>query len=366
MRRQAWTQEELDFLEANKALLGSELACAFNKHFNSNRSVAGIRTARYKYFGVLEKQQTWTQEELDFLEVHKALPRTELARVFNEHFNSNRSSNSICAIRYIYFGPTGRKQNWTQEELDFLEIHKALPESKLVRAFNEHFNSNRSVNSIKETRYKYFGTTGKQQAWTQEELDFLEVHKTLPKSEIARAFNKHFNSNRSSDSICAKRFHHFGPIGKYQFWTQEEVNFLEAYKALSSSDLASAFNEHFNSNRNACSIYRARYHHFDNKFSNCCVVHLDGNYLNISPDNLFAVPPEVLAVIKARYKNYYEASSPADKKILLLNMWMKCEANAIARGKKFPPAPRPDACQQRNTKSRKATKRGKNGQKHHE
>lgn len=99
---------------------------------------------------------------------------------------------------------------FTQEHLNFLrENYQNLSVRQLMDAFNEHFDLNKSLSSIKSALKNYNikanrGPIQPLKYYTQEQANFIkENYKYYPLPKLTQLFNQYFNENKSQKQIRA-------------------------------------------------------------------------------------------------------------------------------------------------------------------
>ena len=115
---------------------------------------------------------------------------------------------------------------FSQEHLDFLqENFQHMTTSELTKAFNKHFKTNKTFKSISSALKNHKIKSRKAPVrrllvYTKEQLDFLKKyypHYNLP--DLVSLFNKHFNENKSQNQIRSVLRNHkitSGRTGKFQ------------------------------------------------------------------------------------------------------------------------------------------------------
>lgn len=147
------------------------------------------------------KNNTYTPEMLDFLQEHSDISRAELTNLFNAKFNTNKTKD---AIRHFT-----RKKGWvdnniryTPEMLDFLREHNDLPILELTKAFNVKFKTEKLMRHITKVCQRE-GIVCNTIRYSQQELDFIHKHSALPRQQLANLFNAKFNTNKTADQMKA-------------------------------------------------------------------------------------------------------------------------------------------------------------------
>lgn len=105
-------------------------------------------------------------------------------------------------------------RRYTQEELDYLNDGiKKMPLAELVDSFNEKFGRNKSQTTIQSTMNNYGFRRGKKRiqlpgqrfkGYTEEQIEFVRrayLEDGLSGPEVAKAFNRKFDDNRSDHAI---------------------------------------------------------------------------------------------------------------------------------------------------------------------
>lgn len=162
---------------------------------------------------------TYTKEQKDFLLSFKEDGKSysEIAKLFNEKFKTNKSRcsiQSICrSLGYKQRVKTPYKLN--EEEINFLKEHyQGISRKELTRLFNEHFNTSVSASQIKQScnlRGWHNGLTGK--FGTRE--DWIPWNKNLTKEEL----NSHYpNGMNVYGMIKSNIKYHKGDIVKHHDW----------------------------------------------------------------------------------------------------------------------------------------------------
>lgn len=151
----------------------------------------------------------YSDEELEFLRVeYKKMPLTDLVVAFNKNFNSDRTLQKIKATLGNYGIRKGVKKpvDYTEEQISFLKRnYKKMSAKKLTAAFNARFAPQRSLSSIQgmllRSGARKFGHKAAK-AYTDEQVQFLrEGHRIMPVMELVEAFNKRFETNKTYGAI---------------------------------------------------------------------------------------------------------------------------------------------------------------------
>ena len=150
-----YTPEMLSFLEERYMdHFVSELTEMFNEYFGENQSRSAIVDVLHRKGW---KKLAYTAEMLAFLEKGcRNHNETELTAIFNKRFEQNRTVSAIKLLlrRRGFIKPAEKAFRYTPAMLMFLkEQYKVHTASELTRLFNEHFDQNKTVNAISSVRH---------------------------------------------------------------------------------------------------------------------------------------------------------------------------------------------------------------------
>ena len=124
----AYTDEQLRFIYDHRDMFRKDLATAFNRAFNTNKSEIAIKslcskkgwnTGRPKGLPKGLAPRKYTDEQLRFLSENRTMPRAELTIKFNQEFKTQKSVIAICAICKREGIKTGRDGRFKKGNIPF-------------------------------------------------------------------------------------------------------------------------------------------------------------------------------------------------------------------------------------------------------
>jgi hypothetical protein len=155
----------------------------------------------------------YAKHEIAFLKKHASMPRRELAQLFNDTFNTSVSYAAIKTKCTVLGFKTGRRKitechEYSSKEIAFLKANGSMPRPKLTAIFNNIFDTKLSVTAIRSKCRGLGLRTNKKivvaHKYTADEVAFLRNNETMPRNELAKAFNDKFKVNVSDGAIKAK------------------------------------------------------------------------------------------------------------------------------------------------------------------
>lgn len=296
-----YTPEMIDFLREKVAqgIKIRDIVPLFNDQFDSNVSQNALFCILSQHG--IRSNFFYTEEMISFLreEDGNCRSRKELTRRFNEKFGTQKTTASINTFLWEHGIHADWKFRYTKEMDDFICHHYGMTYSELTKLFNEKFKTNKNRISI-GMRCRELGLRCSKemiskinQEYGQAELDFLRKKLPLVKtrSELTRSFNNHFNSKKSEKAICHIVLKYFPDSANKFLYTKEMEDFLKANTSpnISYSILTRIFNESFKDKRTLSAI-KAK---CQSMGLSCCrgadaklIIYCDKNKMNHSVDNI--------------------------------------------------------------------------------
>ena len=163
-----YKEEHIEFIKSiNNGIYNKEMTDLFNKEFGMDITPASMQNLRNRQgikLKALKHSRQYTDEQVAYIE-KIALGRSnkEIARLFNEKFNSDRTARSVATVKYknkiASFPNKGRK--YKKHEIEYLKhISKGRSNEEIARLFNEKFQEDRTVASINAIRYENGAVSG--------------------------------------------------------------------------------------------------------------------------------------------------------------------------------------------------------------
>lgn len=213
IKRNIWSQEELDIVRQYKALSKEELLSKLpGRNWIAIKSMAHVLGEKKRF--------TWTEEvENKLKQVYNTLNKQELLKLFPET-TWNTIQTKACEL-----GLTGEKiKNWTEKELNILKTNYPLYPQKISKEKVLSLLPGRTWGSIMYQANKL--NISCIWNWTEEEVSILkEFYPTCDREEMEKKL-----PNRNWESIMGKA-QHLG-VGQKK-WTEEEDKIItQSYKNL--------------------------------------------------------------------------------------------------------------------------------------
>lgn len=118
MAKKIYSEEHIQYLrEIVPGRYNDEITRMFNEKFNMNATESAIRTLRQKH-GLLsdvpKARKQYTKEQIDYLKElsDQGLFNSEIARLFNKRFGTNRTETAIQLMRAKYGLKTTARNYW--------------------------------------------------------------------------------------------------------------------------------------------------------------------------------------------------------------------------------------------------------------
>lgn len=148
-KRISW-KNKLDWLRINAPTTVKQ----FNNHFHTNIKVRNFREmCRYYNIPTKRTRILWTQDKLDWLEANAGIKRIDLLAKFNKHFNTNVKMSALkSAIREHRLYVPSTRIKWTQDKLNWLSEQTYDDLNILLDEFNKKYNA-----QIKKSQLSHIG-----------------------------------------------------------------------------------------------------------------------------------------------------------------------------------------------------------------
>ncbi len=195
----------------------------FNKTFNSNATYDGYRRKAYRLTHRRRPRYTlFNLEQRKFLiNIYKKYSPEKCIKLINEHFDLTITKEQLINYatnhKIVGFYYTETELNWLRDNC------KNFTYKDLTEMFNILFNRNKTkeqIRSICKKKHWYCKIpinffTLEEDIWLKENYPKYELNR----EEITKLFNEHFGSNRSMESIVnyAKRHKYIKKQSDYQF-----------------------------------------------------------------------------------------------------------------------------------------------------
>lgn len=168
MSRSKYTDEHIEYLrEISEGRYNKEITDMFNKKFGMDVTISAISTLKAKngiVSNVRKTKRYYTEEQIKYIkEIAEGRTNREIADMFNEKFNEDRTPGAITTIKFnnnIISFPDAPKP-YTKEQIEYLRsITKGRENEEITEMFNKKFNDTRTDAGIRSIRHKEGILTG--------------------------------------------------------------------------------------------------------------------------------------------------------------------------------------------------------------
>lgn len=174
----------------------------------------------------------YTKEQLDFIRKNKDMSRRKLAVAFNNRFGANRTECAIKCVCKKYGWPNEGKMEfvrtdprfYTREQLDFIRDNCTMPRTDLAAAFNKKFGTSKTGEQMGNIRKQYGWLTGRTGHYEKGNIPFTAGTKGFVKPNGGNFKKGHIPHNHKpvgSEKIDSQHGYIFVKIAEPNIWKQK-------------------------------------------------------------------------------------------------------------------------------------------------
>lgn len=297
-----YTKDMIEFINQNKNLTYSQIAKKFNEQFNTKRTKDQIRFKMYQLFKNERRLNPhhYTEEQEAFLRECSYLPYKEVCSMFNDSFGTDLSESAIVSKMNKSMGiKKSTRAYFSDEEISWIKSQPVnVTRTRLLKMFNDKFNRNVSEPTFFKFLYDNSIRMDKRHHYTQEQNEFLK--RNIGKytyGELTKLFNKKFGCNVSKCSL-----------------TGQCINYLKIHRECNTKNHLDIYTERnmgngrvrvkvtmkegLPKNERWVPKHRIIYEKENGEIpEGYVVIFLDRNPENLSPDNLYAISKSTHAIM---------------------------------------------------------------------
>lgn len=300
MKKYDFTDEMVDFLVKNQSMNRAELEKAFNCKFKTDYTKDTIRLELYKHTDRrVKNKHNYSNEQEKFIKENNGLSHKEITLTFNRKFGTSISQSALTSKRKNMGLCKYKHHKYTDDEIKWIKNQsKEISKAELFKRFCKEFGRNMTEKSFISFLSKSGIRTEKRHHYTKKQNDFLiENVGKIPYRKLTELFNEKFNADVSLVSLRGQCLSYLGV--KQGFNPKNHLEVGEKRKSSTGyTRIKTTKQEGLDRNVRWKALSRMIYEeHYGKIPENCVIVFLDGNKGNLDINNLYCITKSIHAIM---------------------------------------------------------------------